>query len=61
MNHGHESHGHDSHASAASLFPAKEWQEFHQSDIQAGKSIVVVMSSIFVLGVIIYSIVLVTL
>jgi hypothetical protein len=43
------------------LFPASEWQSFRESDTQAGKAIVVLMTGIFCIGVVLYIIVLVTL
>ena len=43
------------------LFPAKEWAAFRQSDTQAAKAIVVLMLGIFVIGIVLYSIVLATL
>jgi hypothetical protein len=43
------------------LFPAGEWQSFRDSDKQAATAIVVLMVGIFVIGVILYTIVLVTL
>jgi hypothetical protein len=43
------------------LFPASEWAAFRQSDTQAAKAIVVLMLSIFLTGIFLYSIVLATL
>jgi len=43
------------------LFPASEWIAFRQADTQAAKAIVVLMLGIFLVGVVLYSIVLATL
>jgi hypothetical protein len=52
-------HGTASHVEA--LFPPAEWQAFHESDRQAATAIVVLMVSIFSIGVVLYSIVYMTL
>jgi hypothetical protein len=58
----HVTHGHDEHAvNPLDLFPAQEWREFHESDKQAASRIVILMLSIFVVGIVLYSIVLGTL
>jgi hypothetical protein len=43
------------------LFSASEWQAFRESDQQAAKAIVVLMAGIFCVGVLLYSIVYITL
>jgi hypothetical protein len=43
------------------LFPSNEWAAFRHSDAQAATAIVVLITSIFVIGVVLYSIVLYTL
>ena len=43
------------------LFPANEWAAFRRSDTQAAKAIVVLMLGIFMVGIVLYSIVLATL
>lgn len=58
MSHGDtHTHGHHSPTGERPYFPAAEWEEFQQADIQAGKAIVVLMSSIFTIGLVLYSIV----
>jgi hypothetical protein len=49
------------HVSPAEVFPASEWRAFTESDKQAAKAIVVLMTGIFVVGVVLYTIVLATL
>jgi hypothetical protein len=51
----------DAGAAAGDLFSASEWSAFRESDRQAGAAIVVLMTSIFLFGVVLYTIVLVTL
>jgi hypothetical protein len=46
---------------ALDLFPAAEWIAFRQADTQAAKAIVVLMFGIFIVGIVLYSIVLATL
>jgi hypothetical protein len=46
---------------AADLFPAEVWNAFRQSDTQAARAIVVLMQGIFIVGIVLYTIVLVTL
>jgi hypothetical protein len=43
------------------LFPASEWAAFRRSDTQAATAIVVLMLGIFMVGIVLYSIVLATL
>jgi hypothetical protein len=43
------------------LFPAGEWQAFRETDKQAAKAIVVLMAGIFCIGVLLYTIVVITL
>jgi len=52
-------HGNASHVEA--LFPPQEWEAFHQADRQAATAIVVLMVGIFSIGVVLYSIVYITL
>jgi hypothetical protein len=43
------------------LFPASEWQAFRETDKQAAKAVVVLMAGIFCIGVVLYTIVVITL
>ena len=52
----HGAHGGADAGSA--LFTDAEWQEFQKSDIQSGGAVVVLMASIFGIGLILYSVVL---
>jgi len=55
-------HSHDeSHEPAEPLFPEREWREFRISDAEAAKRIVILMAGIFVVGIVLYSIVVATL
>jgi hypothetical protein len=54
-------HAHDASQPAEPLFPQWEWQEFRLSDATAAKRIVVLMTGIFVVGIVLYSIVVATL
>ena len=49
----------DPHHSPTAGLPYSEadWHEFHQEDIKAGKAVVVLMTAIFSLGVVLYTIV----
>ena len=38
-------------------FPAAEWDQFQNDDIQAGKGVIILISSIFTIGLILYTIV----
>jgi type IV secretory pathway component VirB8 len=51
----------DSHETDEPLFPDREWREFRVSDAQAAKRIVILMAGIFVVGIVLYSIVVATL
>jgi hypothetical protein len=42
-------------------FSDREWQDFRQADIKAGTAIVALMLGIFVTGIFLYSIVVITL
>ncbi len=54
----HTDHGHVAQATdPLPYFPAAEWDQFKQDDIQAGKSVIVLISAIFTIGLILYSIV----
>lgn len=53
-----DAHGHDHHGETTGerpYFSAAEWEEFKQADIQAGKAIVLLMGSIFIIGLFLYS------
>jgi hypothetical protein len=53
-----DEHGHASHATEERpYFPAAEWEQFQKDDIAAGKAIILLMSSIFTMGLFIYIIV----
>jgi hypothetical protein len=56
MNHDHASTDHP-HGSAIEPFSAAEIDSLHKQDIAAGRAVVVLMCSIFLLGVFIYTIV----
>jgi hypothetical protein len=58
--HGHD-HSHDAPPVAESLFSEQEWQLFRHADKEAAKRIVILMTSIFVVGIVLYSIVAATL
>ncbi len=51
-------HGHAPAAGEQTYFPPQEWQEFRDSDKTAGAYIVVLMQGIFVVGLVLYLIVL---
>ena len=40
---------------SAPLFPTEEWLQFQRSDLGAGKVVVGLMASIFVVGLLLYS------
>ena len=49
------------HATGAGLpFSEADWNTFRKEDIQAGRAVVVLMTAIFSMGVILYSIVMAT-
>ena len=49
------------HAPGSGLpFSEADWKEFHKEDIQAGRAVVVLMTAIFSMGVVLYSIVMAT-
>jgi hypothetical protein len=50
-------HGELPHGTPALPFSDAEWQSFRQSDMAAGRNIVVLMTGIFVIGVILYAII----
>lgn len=58
--HGHKgvttghSHG---HGGPASPFTEAEWKEFHKSDIGAGGAVIVLMTAIFSIGLLLYTVV----
>jgi hypothetical protein len=56
MSEAHGSHGEQT--ATASPFTEAEWQEFHKSDVQAGATFVILITSIFVIGLGLYSVVL---
>jgi hypothetical protein len=45
------------HSTPALPFTEADWQEFHQSDKGAGGAIVVLMGSIFSIGLVLYTII----
>jgi hypothetical protein len=48
--------GHDVHGQAATLpFTDAEWQQFQKDDIHGGGAIVVLMASIFSIGLLLYA------
>ena len=55
---------HDAHDSPADLenpFTDSQWREFHKEDFKAGSAVVMLMLTIFGIGVVLYSIVAITL
>ena len=49
------------HAPSPGLpFSEADWKEFHSEDIKAGRAVVVLMTAIFSMGVILYTIVMAT-
>ena len=52
---------HDSPANLEELFTDHQWQEFHKEDFKAGSAVVMLMLGIFCIGVVLYSIVSLTL
>ena len=52
---------HDSSAPAEQLFPEREWRAFREADKEAAKRIVILMTGIFVVGIVLYTIVAYTL
>ena len=51
---------HDSPADLENVFTDQEWQDFHREDTRAGGAVVMLMLGIFGVGVILYSIVAIT-
>ena len=46
------------HAPDAGLpFSEADWKEFHKEDVKAGRAVVVLMTAIFTMGVVLYTIV----
>jgi type IV secretory pathway component VirB8 len=54
-------HPHGNSTNHQEVFPAAEWEEFHEADRQAAKRIVLLLVGIFVIGIVLYSIVVATL
>ena len=52
---------HDSLADVETLFTDQQWQELHKEDTRAGAAVVGLMLGIFGVGVVLYSIVALTL
>ena len=52
-----DSPGHGTHAAAAAPFSDADWAVFRAEDFAAGKAVVVLMLSIFLMGVALYSVV----
>jgi hypothetical protein len=63
--HGHTPHGHGAHAEhgithpsgpggSALQFSEQEWQSFRDSDKAAGRAVVLLMGSIFTIGLLLY-------
>jgi hypothetical protein len=51
----------DSHAALESVFTDEQWRDFHKEDARAGGAVVMLMLGIFIIGVVLYSIVNITL
>ncbi len=49
-------HGHPG-GTAALPFSEADWHEFHKSDIGAGAAIIVLMASIFSIGLVLYTVI----
>jgi hypothetical protein len=43
-----------------SPFSEATWKEFHKEDVQAGRAVVMLMTAIFSMGVVLYTIVMVS-
>jgi hypothetical protein len=56
----HSGHDHGAHSHAAPLFSGSEIARFQREDRYAGGTIVVLMGTIFSIGVVLYSIVLIS-
>ena len=52
----HAAHGHE-HPAVAHQFSDAEWAEFQKDDIAAGRSVILLVSSIFSIGLILYTVV----
>jgi hypothetical protein len=52
---------HESSAAAGQLFPEREWRAFREADKEAAKRIVILMTGIFVTGIVLYCVVVATL
>lgn len=53
----HPEHHGEEHAVKTALpyFPAEEWDHFHQEDIHAAKMIILLMTTIFSIGLVLYA------
>lgn len=49
----HNAHGGETSSEAA--FSGEEWQEFQKSDVQVGATFVILIASIFMIGLLLYS------
>lgn len=52
-----DTHGHHAATGDRPYFPESMWQQFQIEDIAAGKAIILLISGIFSIGLILYSIV----
>jgi hypothetical protein len=52
---------HDSPTDVENLFTDHQWEEFRKEDLKAGTAVVMLMLCIFLIGVVLYSIVAITL
>lgn len=51
--------GHVQPGGIRALFPDEEWEQFERSDLGAGKVVVALMTGIFLVGLILYTVILV--
>ncbi len=51
----------ESPAALEDLFTDEQWRDFHREDTRAGGAVVMLMLGIFIIGVVLYSIVNITL
>lgn len=57
MNDPHAAHGHDHGAPAVNPFTPAEWDALRAADVAAARAVVVLMVTIFCIGIVLYSIV----
>jgi hypothetical protein len=50
-------HGHGYDPNDRPYFPAAEWEQFQKDDIRAGGAVIVLMASIFTIGLFLYTVI----